>query len=45
MMGHPVAYWTFPHVERRRRAIVFAIGVAIGVAIGILAGDACRPYF
>lgn len=40
MMGHPVAYWTFPHIERRRRAVALAVGVLIGFAVAI----ACRPY-
>lgn len=47
MMGHPIACWTFPHVERRRRAIAFAAGVLVGTlaaAAAFLAGAACRPF-
>lgn len=47
MMGHPVACWTFPHIERRRRVIAFAAGVLVGLSAAIaafLAGAACRPY-
>ena len=43
MMGHPVAYWTFPRIERRRRLIAGAVGVVLGMAIAgvaFLAGAA-----
>lgn len=37
MMGHPLAIWTFPEVERRRRLVAFAAGAALGASISAVA--------